>query len=157
MHRSPFFIPKESMMIDLTSAELKAESLQYTVGLIARFERIVGTEVIRQLERTGEANIGIGMKRRLMIEIFGYTTEEADEASVALLEAELSFFFLTWEWHCKAGRLRSGRSHLSGIISQLANPETASTPPNSCPTDTRSNSTSSPHANRSRKGKRSRR
>jgi hypothetical protein len=144
-------------MIDLTHATLRAESLQYTVGLIARFERIVGTEVIRQLERTGQANIDIGTKRRLMIEIFGYTTAEADEASVALLEAELSFFFLTWEWHCKAGRLRSDRSHLSNIISQLANQETASTPPSSCLTDVHSSSTSSPHANRSRKGKRSRR
>lgn len=144
-------------MIDLTSAELRAETLQYNVGLIARFERIVGTEVIRQLERTGEANIGIEVKRRLMIEVFGYAPDEADEASVALLEAELSFFFLTWEWHCKAGRLRSGRSHLSGIISQLANPETASTPASSCPTVVPLNSTSSPRANRSRKGKRSRR
>ncbi len=144
-------------MVDLMNVELRAERLVYTVGLIAQFERIVGTDVIRQLERSGQANIAIDVKRRLMIELFGYTPEEADAADVAVLEAELTFFFLKWELHSKAGRLRSEHSHLSAIKSQAESLATGSIRSNSSPTGHRSNSTSSPHASRSRSGKRSRR
>jgi hypothetical protein len=106
-------------MIPLDDYELKAIVVPMTVGLICAVERIVGSQVLQQLERTGQAVITIEQKLRLLVDVLGYPAEEANDAPVELLELEMSAFFLRWLERCAMVRLHSEHTQLSAIRSLL--------------------------------------
>lgn len=126
--------------VDLDTYTLRAPGIVINVGLIARLEVIIGSDALRQIERRGEANITIAQKRSLMIEILGYGDEEADNASVAVLEAEMYTFFLLWDMQCRTGKLYSERSQLTALKSSLLTADLVSPSPTSSHQEERSNS-----------------
>ena len=106
-------------MIPLDEYELMAASVPMTVGTIARVERIIGSQPLQMLERTGQAVITIEQKVRLMVDVLGYPAEQAEDAPVELLELEMTAFFLRWLDRCAMAKLHSEHTRLSGLQSLL--------------------------------------
>ncbi|MCZ7556784.1 MAG: hypothetical protein M5R41_10330 [Bacteroidia bacterium] len=113
-------------MIPLDEYELKAASVPMTVGTIALVERIIGSQPLQTLERTGQAVITIEQKLRLMTDVLGYPAREAEDAPVELLELEMTCFFFRWLERCAMARLHSEHSRLSAIQSLLERGKAAS-------------------------------
>lgn len=116
----------------IENMELRAPRVDITVGIIAHVERILGSAALQELERTGWTRVPVEAKRRCMIEIFGYDAEEADAADVAVLEAELTAFFLQWHARCEMGKMLYEHTLLRSLKSQVEtrqdSPSTTSSP-----------------------------
>lgn len=91
----------------LPAAPLRAADVPLTVGTIIRLERVIGSQALHELEHTQQVRISMEQKQRLLVEVLGYSEEDAEAAPIEQLEDELSCFFLRWLIACETARLRS--------------------------------------------------
>lgn len=93
--------------------KFKASHVDIRMGTLVLLEEIVEPGKLQQILENQQVHITIAQKRRLMIEVFGYSPEEADAAPPELFEAECGIFFSRWLRKSLQGQIESSLHPLS--------------------------------------------